>query len=77
MSPSAGLQTFINDLQRQKDRRISVMVKCIDTTRIENGVLCCMHPAEGFWLFKVSAELLSVCFKRCLCSAKTSKNDEK
>lgn len=53
------------------------MVKCIDTTRIENGVLCCMHPAEGFWLFKVSAELLSVCFKRCLCSAKTSKNDEK
>jgi hypothetical protein len=46
-------ETIINDLHRQKDGRITAMVKCVDTTRIENGILCCMHPAEGFWLFKV------------------------
>jgi hypothetical protein len=46
-------ETMINDMLKQKDSRISVLVKCIDTTRIENGTLCCMHPAEGFWLFKV------------------------
>ena len=46
-------ETMINDMHKQKDGRISILSKCIDTTRIENGVLCCMHPAEGFWLFKV------------------------
>jgi hypothetical protein len=46
-------ESMINDMIRQKDGRISVLVKCVDTTRIENGVLCCMHPAKGFWLFKV------------------------
>ena len=45
-------ETLINDMHRQRDGRISVMVKCVDSTRVENGVLCCMHPAEGFWLFK-------------------------
>jgi hypothetical protein len=47
-------ETMINDIIRQKDGRISVLVKCVDSTRIDNGMLCCMHPAEGFWLFKVS-----------------------
>ncbi len=46
-------ETTINDIQQQKDGRVSVLVKCVDTTRTENGMLCCMHPAEGFWLFKV------------------------
>ena len=46
-------ETMINDLHRQKDGRITALVKCVDTTRIENGILCSMHPAEGFWLFKV------------------------
>lgn len=45
-------ETMINDMIRQRDSRISVLVKCVDSTRVENGVLCCMHPAEGFWLFK-------------------------
>lgn len=48
-------ETMINDMTRQRDGRISVLVKCVDTTRVENGMLCCMHPAEGFWLFKGSA----------------------
>ncbi len=45
-------ETMINDMHRQRDGKVTVMVKCVDTTRVENGVLCCMHPAEGFWLFK-------------------------
>ena len=46
-------ETIINDVHRQKDGMITALVKCVDSTRIENGILCCMHPAEGFWLFKV------------------------
>ena len=46
-------ETMVNNMHRQRDGRISVLVKCVDTTRVENGILCCMHPAEGFWLFKV------------------------
>jgi hypothetical protein len=46
--------TMVNDMHRQKDGRISVLVKCVDTTRVENGSLCSMNPAEGFWLFKGS-----------------------
>jgi hypothetical protein len=52
-------ETFINDMHRQQDRRITVLSKCVDTSRIENGVLCSMHPAEGFWLFKVCLPLPS------------------
>jgi hypothetical protein len=56
-------ETTINDVQRQKDGRISVLVNCVNSTRIKNGVLCSMHPAEGFWLFKVhgSQEMRAVC----------------
>ena len=48
-------ETMVNDMHLQKDGRITVLSKCVDTTRIENGVLCSMHPAEGFWLFKVGS----------------------
>jgi hypothetical protein len=48
-------ETMINDMHRQQDGRITVLIKCADTSRVENGVLCSMHPSEGFWLFKVSA----------------------
>lgn len=44
--------TMVNDLKRQKDGRITFTSKCVDTTCIENGALCRMHPSEGFWLFK-------------------------
>jgi len=36
-------ETMINDVQRQKDGRICVLVNCVDSTRIDNGVLCSMH----------------------------------
>ena len=38
---------------RQRDGNVTVLSKCMDTTRIRNGVVCSMHPSEGFWLFKV------------------------
>ena len=50
-------ETMVNDMHMQRDKRITVSVKCTDTTRTENGILCCMHPAEGFWLFKVRVRL--------------------
>ena len=53
-------ETMINDLHMQKDGRITTLIKCTDTTRTENGVLCCMHPAEGFWLFKVLPQRIHV-----------------
>lgn len=46
-------ESFINDMHRQRDGNISVLSKCMDTTRVDNGILCSMHPLEGFWLFKV------------------------
>jgi hypothetical protein len=62
-------ETMINDVQRQKDGRICVLVNCVDSTRIDNGVLCSMHPAEGFWLFKVSgASLCHIIFLTRLAS---------
>ena len=50
---SCTTETFVNDMHRQRDGRITVTSKCTDTTRTENGMLCSMHPSEGFWLFKV------------------------
>jgi hypothetical protein len=48
---------MINYMQRQKDCRTSVQsfVECVDTTRIENWVFCCVHHSEGFCqcMFKV------------------------
>lgn len=32
--------------------RVRVLNSCCDTTRPFNGMLCRMHPAEGFWLFR-------------------------
>lgn len=52
---------------RQRDGRISILSKCADTTRVENGVMCSMHPSEGFWLFKVLIWLVLLCF---LCDRK-------
>lgn len=31
---------------------VSVHNLCVDTTRITNGILCQMHPSEGYWLFR-------------------------
>ena len=36
----------------QRDGTVSVHNLCVDTTRITNGILCQMHPSEGYWMFR-------------------------
>jgi hypothetical protein len=40
--------------QHVYSRQGSVVVhnEAVDTTRVTNGVLCQMHPSEGYWLFR-------------------------
>lgn len=44
--------TVEHDIARRDGRHVSVHNLCTDTTRITNGVLCKMHPSEGYWLFR-------------------------
>jgi hypothetical protein len=37
-----------------RDGRVILQNSCTDTTTLQNGVLCQMNPAEGYWLFKGS-----------------------
>jgi hypothetical protein len=37
-----------------RDGRVVLHNSCCDTTTLQNGVLCQMNPAEGYWLFKGS-----------------------
>jgi hypothetical protein len=37
-----------------RDGRVLLHNACCDTTALQNGVLCQMNPAEGYWLFKGS-----------------------
>ena len=47
-----GTDTIEHDLSRRDNGLITVHNLAIDTTKITNGILCQMHPAEGVWLFK-------------------------
>ena len=44
--------TVEHDLARRDARTVAVMNAAVDTTKITNGVLCQMHPSEGYWLFR-------------------------
>jgi hypothetical protein len=33
-------------------QEVAVYNLCTDTTRHMNGIVTCMHPAEGVWLFR-------------------------
>ena len=43
--------TVEHDISR-RDSTVSVHNMCVDTTRVTNGILCRMHPSEGYWLFR-------------------------
>jgi hypothetical protein len=43
--------TVEHDISR-KDQTVSVHNLCVDTTRVTNGILCQMHPSEGYWMFR-------------------------
>jgi hypothetical protein len=36
----------------QKDDKVHLYNACVDTSTVQNGVLCHMNPTEGYWLFK-------------------------
>ena len=43
--------TVEHDISK-RGNTVSVHNLCVDTTRITNGILCQMHPSEGYWLFR-------------------------
>jgi hypothetical protein len=43
--------TVEHDISK-KGGTVSVYNSCVDTTRITNGILCQMHPSEGYWMFR-------------------------
>jgi hypothetical protein len=43
--------TVEHDISRLQNT-VSVHNLAVDTTRITNGILCQMHPSEGYWLFR-------------------------
>lgn len=44
--------TVEHDLARIGKETVAVYNLSADTTRLTNGLLCQMHPAEGYWLFR-------------------------
>ena len=46
------VDTIEHDMARRDGRTVSVMNAAVDTTRVTNGIICQMHPSEGYWLFR-------------------------
>ena len=46
------IDTVEHDMTRRDGKYVTIHNSCVDTTRITNGILCQMHPAEGVWLFR-------------------------
>jgi hypothetical protein len=44
--------TIEHDMARRDTRTVMVMNTAVDTTKVINGMLCQMHPSEGYWLFR-------------------------
>lgn len=44
--------TIEHDLIHHDTHTVMVMNSAIDTTKVTNGILCRMHPSEGYWLFR-------------------------
>jgi hypothetical protein len=44
--------TMQSDIFIQKDGMLTILNKCTDTTKCQNGILYNMNPSEGVWLFK-------------------------
>lgn len=44
--------TIEHDITRNESHHVIVMNSAVDTTRLTNGILCRMHPSEGYWLFR-------------------------
>ena len=44
--------TVEHDMTKRDGSFVTIHNSSVDTTRITNGILCQMHPAEGVWLFR-------------------------
>ena len=44
--------TVEHDIIKRDTSTVSMHNLCVDTTRITNGILCQMHPSEGYWMFR-------------------------
>jgi hypothetical protein len=44
--------TVEHDLIHNDTHAVMVMNSAVDTTKVTNGILCRMHPSEGYWLFR-------------------------
>jgi hypothetical protein len=44
--------TVEHDIVKRDATTVSMYNLCVDTTRITNGILCQMHPSEGYWMFR-------------------------
>ena len=43
------------DIKEGLDDTVEFYSACVDTTSLQNGILCKMHESEGMWVFKGSA----------------------
>jgi len=44
--------TVEHDMTKRDGSFVTIHNSSVDTTKITNGILCQMHPAEGVWLFR-------------------------
>jgi hypothetical protein len=45
-------ETLTHDISRVRDNAVQILNHAVDTTRVQNGIIVKMHPAEGLWLFR-------------------------
>lgn len=45
-------ETLRHDISRVSETTVQILNHAVDTTKIQNGIMCKMHPSEGIWLFR-------------------------
>lgn len=45
-------ETLRHDFYMNRAQQVVFLNSCVDTTRVQNGILCKMHETEGVWVFR-------------------------
>eukprot|EP00961_Rhodomonas_salina_P089552 1204244-Rhodomonas_salina.5 len=45
-------ETLRHDFFATHNNKVCILNSSVDTTRVQNGIMCRMHPSEGIWVFK-------------------------
>lgn len=45
-------ETIENEIKNTRKNTVSFFSSAVDTTTIQNGLVCQMHPSEGVWIFR-------------------------